>query len=219
MPARITPLVNGQIYHIYNRGVEKRRVFEDRRCYKRLLHAIKYYQLKGPKPKFSHSFNNSLFKPNAEKKIVDIICYCLMPNHFHLLVKQLFDGGISEFVGKLINSYTKFYNVKYKRIGPLFQGQFKAVLIESEEQLIQIISSITVNHYLENGNKRTAVSAGVLYLLSYAVECINKEDTSNWVIEKMQHLKKIADSFAKAGNNFENVKDEMIKFAKYEIFT
>jgi prophage maintenance system killer protein len=88
-----------------------------------------------------------------------------------------------------------------------------------EEQLIQIISSITVNHYLENGNKRTAVSAGVLYLLSYTVECVNKEGASNWVIEKMQHLKKIADSFANAGNNFESVKDKMIKFAKYEIFT
>ncbi len=145
MPTRITPLVNGQIYHVYNRGVEKRRVFEDRRCYTRLLHAIRYYQLKGPKPKFSHSFNNSLFKPDPKKKIVDIICYCLMPNHFHLLVKQLSDGGISEFIGKLINSYTKFYNLKYKRIGPLFQGQFKAVLIESEEQLIHVSRYIHLN--------------------------------------------------------------------------
>lgn len=145
MPSRITPLVNGQIYHIYNRGIEKRRVFENRRCYTRLLHAIKYYQLKGPKPKFSHSFNNNLFKPDPEKKIVDIICYCLMPNHFHLLIKQLSDGGISEFISKLINSYTKFYNLKYKRVGPLFQGQFKAVLIESEEQLIHVSRYIHLN--------------------------------------------------------------------------
>ncbi len=145
MPARITPLVNEHIYHVYNRGVEKRRVFEDRRCYSRLLNAIRYYQLKGPKPKFSHSFNNNLLKPNPDKKIVEIICYCLMPNHFHLLIKQLSDGGISEFVSKLINSYTKFYNLKYKRVGPLFQGQFKAVLIESEEQLIHVSRYIHLN--------------------------------------------------------------------------
>jgi putative transposase len=145
VPARIIPLITGQIYHIYNRGVEKRRVFEDRRCYTRLLQGIKYYQLKGPKPKFSHSFNNNLFKPDPEKKLVDIICYCLMPNHFHLLIKQLSDGGISEFVSKLINSYTKFYNVKYRRVGPLFQGQFKAILIESDEQLIHVSRYIHLN--------------------------------------------------------------------------
>lgn len=145
MPARITPLVNEHIYHVYNRGVEKRRVFEDRRCYKRLLQAIRYYQLTGPKPKFSHSFNNRLYKPNPDKKIVDILCYCLMPNHFHLLIKQLTEGGISEFISKLINSYTKFYNLKYKRVGPLFQGQFKAVLIESDEQLIHVSRYIHLN--------------------------------------------------------------------------
>lgn len=145
MPVRTTPLVNGQFYHIYNRGVEKRCIFEDRRCYKRFLQTISYYQLEGPKPKFSHSFDNKSFKIDPSKKIVDIISYCLMPNHFHLLIRQLKDGGISEFISKLINSYTKFYNLKYKRIGPLFQGQFKAVLIESEEQLIHVSRYIHLN--------------------------------------------------------------------------
>ncbi len=145
MPVRIIPLVNGQFYHIYNRGVEKRRVFEDRRCYKRFLQVISYYQLEGPKPKFSHSFDNKLFKIDPSKKIVDIISYCLMPNHFHLLIKQLKDGGISEFIAKLINSYTKFYNLKYTRVGPLFQGPFKAVLIESDEQLTHVSRYIHLN--------------------------------------------------------------------------
>jgi len=138
-------LVNGQFYHIYNRGVEKRRVYEDRRCYRRFLQAIRYYQLEGPKPKFSNSFNNKTFKPDLSKKIVDVICYCLMPNHFHFLLKQLKDGGISEFISKLINSYTKFYNLKYNRVGPLFQGQFKAVLIESDEQLLHVSRYIHLN--------------------------------------------------------------------------
>ena len=68
-----------------------------------------------------------------------------MPNHFHLLIKQLKDRGITEFLSKLSNSYTKFYNTKYKRIGPLFQGQFKAVLIESDEQLIHVSRYIHLN--------------------------------------------------------------------------
>ena len=68
-----------------------------------------------------------------------------MPNHFHLLIKQLKDGGTSEFISKLINSYTKFYNIKFNRVGPLFQGQFKAVLIKSDEQLIYVSRYIHLN--------------------------------------------------------------------------
>lgn len=145
MPARIIPLVNGQFYHIYNRGVEKRRIFENRRTYTRFLQAASYYQLKGPKPKFSNFIKYKLFEPDPNEKIVDIICYCLMPNHFHFLIKQLKEGGVSEFISKLINSYTKYYNIKFDRVGPLLQGQFKAVLIESDEQLIHVSRYIHLN--------------------------------------------------------------------------
>ena len=68
-----------------------------------------------------------------------------MPNHFHFLIKQLKDGGITEFVSKLSNSYTKYYNTKYNRVGPLLQGEFKAVLIESDDQLIHVSRYIHLN--------------------------------------------------------------------------
>lgn len=145
MPARIIPLVNDQFYHIYNRGVEKRRIFENRRTYTRFLQALSYYQLEGPKPKFSNFIKYKSFELNPTKKIVGIICYCLMPNHFHFLLKQLKEGGVSEFIGKLTNSYTKYYNIKFDRIGPLLQGQFKAVLIESDEQLVHVSRYIHLN--------------------------------------------------------------------------
>ena len=87
MPARTTPLVNNQIYHIYNRGVEKRKIFEDRRGFKRFLQTINYYQYEGPKPKFSNYMKFKLFKPNSSKKVVGIISFCLMPNHFHILLR------------------------------------------------------------------------------------------------------------------------------------
>ncbi len=145
MPSRIFPFVNDQFYHIYNRGVEKRAIFEKQWDYSRFIKTIRYYQLPGPKPKLSRFLMGSIFKPNTDKKIVDMICYCLMPNHFHFLIKQLKDGGITEFISKLSNSYTKYYNVKYNRVGPLLQGEFKAVLIESDEQLIHVSRYIHLN--------------------------------------------------------------------------
>ncbi len=145
MPYRTTPLVTDQIYHIFNRGVAKLPIFTNRRDYNRLLEAIYYYQFQGPKPQFSQlrRFKNLNFEKN--KKIVEIFCYCLMPNHYHFLIKQLEDNGVSEFISKISNSYTKYFNTKHKREGPLLQGQFKAVRIEYEEQLIHVSRYIHLN--------------------------------------------------------------------------
>ena len=145
MPSRIIPFVNGQYYHVYNRGVEKRNIFETSRDYNRFLKTISYYQLEGPKPRLSKFFKYQLFKPDLNKKIVDIICYCLMPNHFHFLLKQLRENGITEFTSKLSNSYTKYFNIKNDRVGPLLQGEFKSVIIQSDEQLIHISRYIHLN--------------------------------------------------------------------------
>ena len=145
MPSRITPFVNNYFYHVYNRGSEKRQIFGSRRDLQRFVKTINYYQFLGPKPKFSHFSQFQTFKPNPAKKIVDVICFCLMPNHFHFLLKQLIDGGITEFVSKVSNSYTKYYNIKYNRVGPLMQGEFKSVLVESGEQLIHLSRYIHLN--------------------------------------------------------------------------
>ncbi len=145
MPSRIIPFVNGQIYHVYNRGTEKRRIFESNRDYQRFQKVLNYYQFEGPKPKFSHFSKTKQVKLNLSKKIVDLIAYCLMPNHFHLLIKQNRDQGITEIVSKLSNSYTKYFNTKHNRIGLLFQGEFKAMLIENDEQLLHISRYIHLN--------------------------------------------------------------------------
>lgn len=147
MPSRIIPFVNEQIYHIYNRGVEKRSIFQGTRDYQRFLQAMQYYQTQGPKPKFSKFFQPKAlkYKIGSGRKIVEIFASCLMPNHFHLLLKQTRDGGITEFISKLSNSYTKYYNTKYGRVGPLLQGEFKAVLVESDEQLLHLSRYIHLN--------------------------------------------------------------------------
>lgn len=145
MPYRITPFVNGEFYHLYNRGLEKQTIFNDRGDYSQFIKALFYYTIQNPKPKFSVYRRSKIFPIDETKKIVNVICYCIMPNHFHLLVKQLKDGGISEFMRKFIHSYTKYRNAKHNRQGPIFSGMFKAVRVESDEQLLHLSRYIHLN--------------------------------------------------------------------------
>lgn len=145
MPYRITPFVNGEFYHLYTRGVEKQNTFLNRKDYSHFVKALFYYHIQNPKPKFSTHRRTKVFPIDSSKRIAEIICYCLMPNHFHLLVKQLQDGGISELMRKLILSSTKYRNAKYNRQGSLFQVPFKAVHIETDEQLIHVSRYIHLN--------------------------------------------------------------------------
>jgi len=144
MPSRFIPLVNNEFYHVLNRGTGQMQIFNQNRDYQRFFKTMLYYRIQGPKPRFS------LFSPenthlDQNRKIVEIICYCLMPNHFHLLLQQKIDGGITEFISKLSNSYTKYFNTKNRRSGPLLQGEFKAIHVETDEQLIHLSRYIHLN--------------------------------------------------------------------------
>lgn len=145
MPYRIIPFANGEFYHLYNRGVEKKNIFNQIKDYSRFLETLFYYQIQNPKPKFSVHRRSKIFPIDPSKKLVNIICFCLMPNHFHLLVKQLKEGGISEFMRRFILSYNKYRNVKYNHQGSLFNGPFRAVYIDTEEQLIHVSRYIHLN--------------------------------------------------------------------------
>lgn len=147
MPQRLVPLVNEEYYHILNRGVNRQDIFLQPRDYRRFLQTASYYQFLGPKPKFS-SFSKDelgLFSPVLQERIVEIVCYCFMPNHVHLLLKQVKDGGITIFMQQLMNSYVKYFNTKHSRSGPMFGGRFKAVLVESDEQLLHLSRYIHIN--------------------------------------------------------------------------
>lgn len=145
MPGRIIPLVNGEFYHIFNRGTEKKNIYVQSRDFTRFQKTFYYYKFVGPKPRFSKFTKSNLFKPLLNEKLIEVICYCLMPNHFHFLVKQLKDKGISTFLSQLSNSYTKYFNLKYERIGPLLQGAFKAVRVVTDEQLVHVSRYIHLN--------------------------------------------------------------------------
>lgn len=130
-------------YHIYNRGVEKRDVFLDDFDRFRFIHDLFEFNDTAPAGKFSKgkspapSQHSEVQPPNITKRIplVKIHCFCLMPNHYHMLVEQIRDGGVIDFMKKLGTGYTMYFNKRYNRVGPLFQGRFKAVHIDEKAHL------------------------------------------------------------------------------------
>jgi len=155
MPGREIPLITDQLYHIINRGIASQPIFQDKKDYQRLLETIFYYQNLNIPLRYSFFLRltsdqkNELLNrlKNERNFLVEIIAYCLMPNHFHFLLKQSKENGISVFVGNVSNSYTRYFNTKYKRTGPLLQGKFKAVRVESDEQLLHLTRYIHLNPF------------------------------------------------------------------------
>ena len=150
MPYKQAIFANNELYHVFNRGVEKRTTFMDKRDYGRFIETMDYYKIKDPPTRFSFRNRPIFMQKNAPSSVlVEIVCFCLMPNHFHLLLKQIKDNGISIFLNKLSNSYTKYFNTKHTRVGPLFQGSFKAIRIENDEQLLHISRYIHLNPLID----------------------------------------------------------------------
>jgi len=154
MPARYTPLVTNHFYHVFNRGINSEPIFLDKKHFTRALNLLHFYNYVDYPVRFSkflllsNDRRKEIWK-RLEKstKHTEIISYCLMPNHFHLLLKQRIDHGISKFIANFQNSYAKYCNLKNNRTGHLFQGQFKAVLINTEEQLLHVHRYIHLNPY------------------------------------------------------------------------
>ncbi len=125
---------------------------------------------KNPLPSKLSDFKRGMEKiKKVENQIdlVDIYAYCLMPNHFHFLLKQRADGGITRFLRKFANSYTRFFNTKYDRVGPLFQGTFKAKLIDNDEYLLQVSKYIHRNPLkIHKGNLNSYPYSSYNYYLS-----------------------------------------------------
>jgi len=162
MPARYCPLVNDYYYHVFNRGVNKQPIFNGVTDYKRAVNILRFYNCKDYPIRFSKFL---LLSSDQRKEIwarlsnsqkhADIISYCFMPNHFHLLLKQNIDNGISKFLANFQNSYTKYFNIKNDRTGHLLQGQFKAVRVDSEEQLLHVSRYIHLNPFSSGVVKKT----------------------------------------------------------------
>lgn len=141
MPSRnsIKEFTAGEYYHLYNRGVEKREIFLDDQDYTVFLGLLKKY-LVGEVDKTTnyHKFNNLTDQ-------VKLLAYCLMPNHFHLMVYQSTDDGITKLMRRVMTGYVMYFNNKYNRVGSLFQGRYKASHINADAYLHHISRYIHMN--------------------------------------------------------------------------
>lgn len=139
----------GEYYHIYNRGTDKRTIFLDSHEYNRFK--VLLYVCNSIEPvnisdhlKKGRSFFE-LFEIERGETLVDIIVYCLMPNHFHILIREKAEGGITKFMTKLSTGYSMYFNKKNKRTGVLFESRFKAKHIDSDQYLKYLFAYIHLN--------------------------------------------------------------------------
>ena len=172
---RKTPLVTGEFYHVYNRGTDQRVIFGDDYDVRRFLKGMKEFDVIDPigsiyENSFRLKLGSSASKLTASKlpesklnrdtlntnKLVDIIAYCLNPNHYHLILKQISEKGIEKFMHRMGTGHTKYFNNKNKRSGVLFQGKFKAIHISSNEYLLHLSAYVNLNNVVHQLGSRAS---------------------------------------------------------------
>lgn len=152
MSLRNTPFSIGEYYHVYNRGVDKRIIFIDDNDYGRFVALLYLCNSSNPVrinicPQQGKTLQDiqEVSSVDRGEQIVDIGAYCLMPNHFHILLYERIDGGISKFMCKLSTAYSMYFNKKYERRGSLFEGKFKSKYIDNEPYFNWVFSYIHLN--------------------------------------------------------------------------
>ncbi len=147
---RKTPFAENEYFHIYSRGVEKRKIFLSLKDYTRFV-ALLYIMNQSESFRFDNFLQKNqnnlkeIFKEQREKTLVSILGYCLMPNHFHLILYEHTEGGTSKFMGKLLTAYSMYFNTKYERSGPLLTRPFRSEHINNESQFMYMFSYVHLN--------------------------------------------------------------------------
>lgn len=145
---RKTQFANKEFYHIFSRGIDKRNIFLESKDFFRFFQGLEEFNIIDPIGSiYENSFRKSSFGSEASKpdKLVNFICYCVNPNHYHFLLEQLVSDGIKKFMHRIGTGYTKYFNNKYDRTGALLQGPFKAILVKSNEYLLHLSVYINLN--------------------------------------------------------------------------
>ncbi|MBI2448556.1 transposase [Candidatus Microgenomates bacterium] len=141
------------IFHIYNRGTEKRDIFLDMYDFKRFYDGIREFnttipvdlreRIREKKKREGDTFANSGLARG--ERLVDVLCFCLMPNHYHLILKPLIKNGVTVFMRKLATGYSSYFNRRYERSGRLFQNVFKNKEIDSDESFLYVSAYQHIN--------------------------------------------------------------------------
>lgn len=212
---RLFPFVSGQYYHIYNRGVDKRTVFLRYGHYRRFTTTIDTILKTGSATQRPY-YNQSLALKSALKSKACIVAYCLMPNHYHFLLKQITDGGITEFMHKLDTSYTKYINLNLHRTGRLFENTFKAKHIENDAMFLHVTRYIHLNpviartvpdlelwpwsSYLETIGSRDPGFCTINDILQYFPKATSQKSYKTFVADQQAYAQLLHDA--------EKIKDE-----------
>lgn len=204
-------------YHIYNRGTEKRRIFLVEKDYQRFLSSL--FICNGSKPvdlKIQGKTLLESLRNDRGETIVDICAYCLMPNHFHLLVHEKIEGGISKFMQKLQIAYTMYFNKKNERSGALFQGKYKLSIAETDNYLKYLIAYIHLNpvkliepNWKENGIKNESLV--LKFLQNYKYSSYSDFVGQKREEEKILNRKALPEYFEKP-TDFKNTIKDWLKY-------
>ena len=183
-----TYIENG-FYHVYNRGVEKRKIFLDEQDYKVFLSYLKLYltskddsiiEIKKREDISDDNKNDKISKLMALKNYlnkIELLSYVLMPNHFHLEIRQKNKSDMEDFMRSLVTKYSKYFNKRYDRVGPLFQGRYSAVLITNERYLLHLGRYIHLNPQEIINNQSLSSypwSSYPIYINDLSVNWLNK---------------------------------------------
>ena len=185
-------MVNNEIYHIYNRGVDGRKTFLSNSDYFRFIHDLFEFNTEESVTNLSYNLF-SRHKPISKEVLkikknllIDIFAFCLMPNHFHLMVRQRIENGISRFMQKLGTGYTNYFNTKFKRDGALFQSRYKSKLINQESHFIYLphyihLNPLDLTNILWRERKINDVEKALKFLKSYRWSTfLDYTETSNF---------------------------------------
>lgn len=218
MAKRIIDFYIDEYYHVFNRGTDKRVVFKNYSDINYFIDAMFISNKKNPiqnrnnDPKFRKKLKE---EAKQEEKLVSIIAYCLLPNHFHFILKQEMENGISKFMQKLGTSYAKFFNKKYKRSGSLFQGKFKSKLLSGDFSLplTSVYVNLNYKHHQINPEKRIVKSSVGEYLKKETRELVCNQEEIKSVLDDVggreeykKYLQKQSEYFTeRKGHNIENL--------------
>jgi len=140
----------GNIFHVFNKSIANFGIFKDKNNCQRFIELLDYYNSSLVKERFSLAVSKKKYHFTSlfikkENPLIKIIAYCIMPDHYHLLVKISKSNTFTKFINDLENSFTRYFNIKFKRKGPLWQSSFKTVKINNNEQLLHVSRYIHLN--------------------------------------------------------------------------
>ncbi len=139
-----------EIYHICNKSIANFGILKDPNNANRLIQTLGYYNTINRQQRFSEALKRKKYTPSnlivpRKDAMIKFLCYCVMPDHYHILIKVLYDDVFSKFINDVENSFTRYFNIKFKRKGPLWQSRFRAVRIKTNEQLLHVTRYIHLN--------------------------------------------------------------------------